>query len=190
MIFHSKPLTNMTKLSQFFVATMMLLIMIGLVACGGNKKHYADDEDSYEMEEDEEEEVADIDEADDEGAALFDLLYDINAHADYDYADNALTENGFQLQKKRQYDEYIEEYVYTYQHPDYGQVEMGWFGAVGFGLTFTADSEQLAEEVFKQAESRGFKEEEGADYMYTDGKCFIWKSDTGFWMYGREDTAY
>ena len=157
--------------------------MMLLVACGGSKKHHSDDEDSDEM--DEEEEVADIDEGDDENAALFDLLYDINAKADYDYGDNALTKKGFHLKEKRPYDEYIDEYVFTYQHPDYGQVEMGWCGAVGFGLTLTTDSEQLAEQVFERAVSRGFKLEEGTDYMYSDGNCFIWKSNTGFWMYGR-----
>ena len=168
---------------------LMLLSMILLVACGGSgKKHHADDEDGDELEEEEEEElVADIAEADNEGAALFDLLYDINANADYAYTDQMLVENGFQLEKKELYDEGINEYVCTYNHPDYGQVVAGWFGAVGYGLTLTTDAEQLAEEVMEQAEERGFKMEEGTDYMYTDGKCWIWKNDTGFWMYGRAE---
>ena len=73
------------KRNRFFTAEklpylLMLLSMMLLVACGGSKKHHSDDEDSDEM--DEEEEVADIDEGDDENAALFDLLYDINAKAD------------------------------------------------------------------------------------------------------------
>jgi len=169
---------------------LMLLSMTLLVACGGSgKKHHANDEDGDELEEeDEEEAVVDIAEADNEGAALFDLLYDINAHADYDYTDQVLVENGFRLEKKELYDEGINEYVCTYNHPDYGEVVAGWFGAVGYGLTLTTDAQQLAEEVMEQADERGFKLEDGTDYMYSDGKCWIWKNDTGFWMYGRAET--
>ena len=167
---------------------LMLLSMLLLVACGGSGKNRdADDEDGDEQEETGEEEVADMEEADINGADLFDLLYDINAKADYAYAEKKLAKNGFRLLEKKLYDEDIEEYVLTFEHPDVGQLEVGWFGAVGFGLTFTTDSKELAEEVFGQAEARGFTEVEGADYMFSDGKCFFWKNDTGLWMYGRDD---
>ena len=143
-------------------------------------------------EEDEVEAVADIPEDNNEGTALFDLLYDINAHADYAYTDQALVKNGFKLEKKELYCEYenIKEYQYTYKHPDYGQVVAGWFGAVGYGLTLTTDSKQLAEEVMKRAEERGFKMEDGSDsdFMYSNGNCWIWKHNDYLWMYGRFDT--
>ncbi len=155
-----------------------------LASCANGKKHQADAEDV-----EQEEEVADVSGADDKGAALFDLFYDLNAHADYAYTDKVLMKNGFGLEDKAMYDddEEVGEYVFTYVHPEYGKIEVGWQGVVGYGFNFTPGSMQLLRQMYKQADSRGFKLEEDSDSIFSDGTCFFWKNEDGMWMYGHDD---
>lgn len=177
-IMKRKRYLTANKLHFFFVLALAVLV----ASCGG-KKHHSDDEDLDD--EDEEEVSADPSEDISEGAALFNLFYGINTCADDAYAEEMLTKKGFRLEDKMLYDEELGKYVYTFVHPEYGKAEVGWQGAVGYGVLFTTESRPLLQQMSDQADRSGFRLDDGSDYIYTDGATFLWKNLDGIWMYGR-----
>jgi hypothetical protein len=118
------------------------------------------------------------------GAKLFDIIYDINKHGDYAYAKKVMKDQGFTLVKKEKGNT---DYNYYYASPDGDTLNIGDQGAVGFGIHANFSTEQIGRQAKEQAFSRGFSCEPDSN-IYSDlHHCFLWIFDnTGMWIYGRE----
>ena len=118
------------------------------------------------------------------GAKLFDIIYDINKHGDYAYAKKVMKDQGFSLVKKEMGNT---DYNYYYASPDGDPLNIGDQGAVGFGIHASFSTEQIGRQAKEQAFSRGFSCEPDSN-IYSDlHHCFLWIFDnTGMWIYGRE----
>lgn len=118
------------------------------------------------------------------GSDLFDMFYDINAHGSYTYAQKVMKNHGYRLIQKEDYGD-GRNYVLHYAVPGCETVEIGWQGAVGFGIKVSTSSATLGLQLQQRALRRGFRNMDGDETIKSDGKCFLWLSDSGFWMYGR-----
>lgn len=119
------------------------------------------------------------------GEKLFDIIYDINKHGDYAYAQKVMQDHGFTLTKKETGNT---DNNYYYASPDGDTLNIGDQGAVGFGILASFSTEQIGRQAKEQAFSRGFSCEPDSN-IYSDlHHCFLWIFDnTGMWIYGREE---
>lgn len=119
------------------------------------------------------------------GEKLFDIIYDINKHGDYAYAQKVMQDHGFTLIKKETGNT---DYNYYYASPDGDTLNIGDQGAVGFGILASFSTEQIGRQAKECAIARGFSCEPDSN-IYSDlHHCFLWIFDnSGMWIYGRED---
>lgn len=118
------------------------------------------------------------------GAKLFDIIYDINKHGDYAYAKKVMKDQGFTLVKKEKGNT---DYNYYYASPDGDTLNIGDQGAVGFGIHASFSTEQIGRQAKERAFSRGFSCEPDSNIYSDQHHCFLWIFDnTGMWIYGRE----
>ena len=119
------------------------------------------------------------------GAKLFDIIYDINKHGDYAYAKRVMHDHGFILVKKEMGNT---DYNYYYASPDGDTLNIGDQGAVGFGILASFSTEQIGRQAKECAIARGFSCEPDSNIYSDQHHCFLWIFDnTGMWIYGRED---
>lgn len=119
------------------------------------------------------------------GEKLFDIIYDINKHGDYAYAQKVMQDHGFTLTKKETGNT---DYNYYYASPDGDTLNIGDQGAVGFGILASFSTEQIGRQAKECAISRGFSCEPDSNIYSDQHHCFLWIFDnSGMWIYGREE---
>lgn len=118
------------------------------------------------------------------GAKLFDIIYDINKHGNYSYAKKVMHDHGFTLVKKEKGNT---DYNYYYASPDGDTLNIGDQGAVGFGINASFSSEEIGRQAKERAFFRGFSCEPDSNIYSDQHHCFLWIfGNTGMWIYGRE----